>query len=40
MAFSPETRTMKRPDVREKRRAMLALPHVAPLAAYTNGPML
>jgi len=36
MAFSPETRTMKRPDVREKRRAMLALPHVAPLAAYAS----
>ena len=34
MASSPEARTMKHPDVREKRRAMLALPHVAPLAAY------
>lgn len=36
MASSPETRTMRHPDVREKRRALLALPHVAPLAFYTS----
>ena len=36
MASSTERRTMKRLDVREERRAMLALPHVAPLAAYAS----
>ncbi len=36
MTSSPETRTMKHPDVREKRCAMLALPHVAPLAVYAS----
>jgi uracil-DNA glycosylase len=36
MASSSETRTMKHPDVREKRRAMLTLPHVAPVAVYAS----
>ena len=36
MESGPEARTMKHPDVREKRRAMLALPHIAPLAAYAS----